>query len=600
MNRRQVSYLVILALLLGFALMRKPVYAQDLGPNLLVNAGFEEGHFHQDGIGEITVPNGWRMHWSNAEKIFGGEFPTARPETVVWNISGAPPDEAGVFWRDGIYTVKIFKGWAPMWAAMSQDVSGLQVGRRYRLVAPVFVDLVESYADGKKVAPSHNNTGRVRLGAGPVGTAWRDEGAIAYSGWWTAETINPFYQAYSIFVHDFTATQANMTVWLEVASSYPYQNNGFFLDTVGLYALNETAAVPNPAPPAQGQPPAPAQPAAPPAAPLPTVTPRADGAVVHLVQPGDTLWAIAFQYAETLDMPAEEALPHIRELNNDPAFITVGQELMIVEPSGNESAGDDEAAATGTPGGEGDGTTTAAATPDESEAATTPEATSEGTAGATPEGSAAATPEEGETALVAPTSESEEPAEEPATEASGGESAGGICVTVYEDASGDGVRDNGEGLLADAAVTLSRAGNTISTYITDGTTEPYCFEVAEADTYQVQIYPPADYVVTGEASWAVAVTEGANFPVSFGLQSSSDAAAVTDVADTSSRAAAAEPADAAAESVADTAAETTAAEETTAAANSGFQMPSLGVIVLGVAVFLVLLAGIGVFLLRRG
>jgi hypothetical protein len=172
-------------------------------------------------------------------------------------------------------------------------------------------------------------------------------------------------------------------------------------------------------------------------------------------------------------------------------------------------------------------------------------------------------------------------------------------VTVYEDASGDGVRDNDEGLVANAAVTLSRAGNTISTYITDGTTEPYCFEVTEADTYQVQIYPPADYVSTGEASWAVAVTEGASFPVSFGLQQGSGEAAVADTADTT----AAEAAGETAETSADTAAADTAAEETTDATvsgDSGFQMPSLGIIVLGVAVFLVLLAGIGVFLLRRG
>jgi hypothetical protein len=598
MNRRQVFYLAILALLFGLFVMQQPTQAQELGPNLLVNPGFEEGHYNQDGIAEITVPNGWRMHWSNNERIFGGEYPTARPETVVWNISGAPANEAGVFWRDGIYTVKIFKGWAPVWAAMSQDVTGLQVGRRYRLVAPIYIDLVEGYDGGNKVPPSHNNTGRVRLGASPVGAGWRDESAIAYSGWWTAETINPFYQAYPVFIHDFTASQANMTVWIEMASSYPYQNNGFFIDTVGLYALDQTAPVPapnpnpnpNPAPPAQGQPP----PAAPPAAPLPTVTPRADGAVVHVVQSGDTMWAIAFQYADTLDMSAEEALPHIQELNNNPAFITVGQELLIVEPTGNEAA-----AATPEDGGDATTTTTPAATPGEDGA--TPEATAEGTAAtgteggeATPEEEgAAATPEaedaEDETALVAPTGEAEETAAEAA--------AGGVCVTVYDDVSGDGVRDNNEGLLADAAVTLSRASDTLSTYITDGATDPYCFEVTEPDTYQVQIYPPADYVVTGESSWAVAVTEGASFPVSFGLQSGSDAAAVADSAAGESAEITETTADTS-EAAAET--ETTDATETAAAAGSGFQMPSLGVIVLGVAVLLVILAGIGVFLLRRG
>lgn len=590
MNRRQVASLAILVILLGLAFGQPTVQAQDLGPNLLVNPGFEEGHYNQDGIAEITVPNGWRMHWSNNERIFGGEYPTARPETVVWNIAGAPAHEAGVFWRDGIYTVKIFKGWAPVWAAMSQDVSGLQVGRRYRLTAPIYIDLVENYDGGNKVPPSHNDTGRVRLGASPVGAAWRDEGAIAYSGWWTAATIDPFYQAYPIFVHDFTATQANMTIWIEMASSYPYQNNGFFIDTVGLYALNETAAVPNPAPPAQNPPAAgqgqgQAPPAAPPAQPAgPTPTPRADGSVVHVVQSGDTMWAVAFQYAETLGMTAEEALPHIQELNNNPAFLTVGQELLIKGPGEGAAAPD----ATSEDESEGE------ATPAGDDAAATPEATAEGAAStedaAGEEESDAEPTEEAttETALVAPTGE-EAAAEE--AEAS----AGGVCVTVYDDANGDAVRDSTEGLLANAAVTLSRAGNTISTYITDGTTEPYCFEVAEADTYQVQIYPPADYVSTGEDTWAVAVTEGAAFPVSFGLQSGGSRLAVADTAagEQPAEETAADPA-----AVADTAetAETTEAADT----GSGFQMPRLGMIVLGVAVFLVVLAGIGVFLLRRG
>ena len=45
------------------------------------------------------------------------------------------------------------------------------------------------------------------------------------------------------FVHEFTATAPDMTVWIEVASNYPHPNNGFFIDTVGLYALDEQGVV---------------------------------------------------------------------------------------------------------------------------------------------------------------------------------------------------------------------------------------------------------------------------------------------------------------------------------------------------------------------
>jgi hypothetical protein len=113
----QVALLLVAGLMLTI-LMFTPIQVDAQGQNLLTNPGFEEGHYNQDGIAEITVPNGWRMHWSNREsKIFDGYAETARPETVVWNISGAPANEKDLYWKDGIYTVKIFKGWAPVWAA---------------------------------------------------------------------------------------------------------------------------------------------------------------------------------------------------------------------------------------------------------------------------------------------------------------------------------------------------------------------------------------------------------------------------------------------------------------------------------------------------
>jgi hypothetical protein len=558
MRKTNLPLLVVLGLLLaGLGLFAGPARAQDLGPNLLENAGFEGGHYNQDGIAEIVVPNGWRMHWSDNELIFGGEWPSARPETVVWNATGGVPVGEEIFWRDGIYTMKVFKAYAPMWAAVSQDVENLEVGRKYRLTVPIFIDIFEDYEGGKKIAPWRKDSGKVRMGASPVGATWRDENAIKYSGWWTADTIDPFYQAMPTLIYDFVATQPNMTVWIEMASSYPYMNNGFFYDLPGLFALNETAAVPAaPAAPAQGQ--AAAVVAAQPAATIVPPTPRADGAIVHVVQAGESLWGIAIQYASVLGLPPEEALPYIQELNNNPTFINPGDEILIQQ------------GATATPEATVESTVDPAATVDPN---VTVEATAEGET-APAEGEITPTAEtEGETAT-------EETDFEPVEEL-----AGTICVAAFDDINADGQRNEGENLVADAAIAIARAGTTVSTYITDGASEPFCFELTQVDSYQLQLYPPAGFASTTEDNWAVSIANGESYTVSFGLTA---APAVADTANT-------EAVDAAGETAAG---ETAAATGEAAAESEG--IGNLGLIVIGVAAVLVVLAVLGVVLLRRG
>ena len=127
-------------------------------------------------------------------------------------------------------------------------------------------------------------------------------------------------------------------------------------------------------------------------------------------------------------------------------------------------------------------------------------------------------------------------------------------------------------------VPIEQDGNTVTTYVTDGSGELHCFEELEAGTYQVQIFPTADYVVTGDDSWAVAIAEGVMLPVSFGLQ-----VAPEGVAD-------------AGEEAADSTEDAAATEQNTSGGLSG----NIGIIVLAVAAVLIVLAGAGVYLLRRG
>src|SRR5690606_7719078 len=136
-----------------------------------------------------------------------------------------------------------------------------------------------------------------------------------------------------VFAWDFTETQENMTLWVEMVSKFPYRNNGFFLDGLGLFTLEQVdtsvsarpaAGSGAPAAPASGGGHAPAAQPFPTATPFPAPEPRPDGSIVHVVQTGDSFWSIAIRYAPVLNMTPEEALPAIRALNNDPAFINVG------------------------------------------------------------------------------------------------------------------------------------------------------------------------------------------------------------------------------------------------------------------------------------
>lgn len=293
------------------------------------------------------------------------------------------------------------------------------------------------------------------------------------------------------------------------------------------------------------------------------ITPRADGSIVHIVGPGDTFWSIAILYAEVLDMTPEQALVQIQQLNGNPAFAVLGQELLIRE-AGNFV------------GAEGSGTAVPPTTP-----------TAEGES--TP-GSEAATQE---VITVDPLSTTTTPEASPTAELS---PLGSVCVTSFEDINGNGeFEQDAEFLMADAAITLFKDSQTISTFITDGLAESHCFEELENASYQVQIYPPVNYVATTADSWTITVSDGVMVPVEFGLQCKETEVAEADNGDTGA---------ATAESGAETAVPApgsteTATETTDEAENNSGLLTNVGTIVVIIAIILILLAVAGVVMLRR-
>jgi hypothetical protein len=368
-----------------------------------------------------------------------------------------------------------------------------------------------------------------------------------------------------IFIWDFVATAPDMTIYIEMGSRYPYRNNGFFMDGVGLYALNQVDYGAGPittigsAGGGSGS-----GSGSDSAAPAPTlapvnVTPNEDGSIVHVVGTGDSFWTIAIKYASVLDMPAEQALPFIQELNGNPQFISAGEELLIREPGEYDDA------------------------PPAEEAPVEEAPPAEESGGVGEESSS-----EDVIVVEGEELEPEVPVEAEATPKATAAGPSGICVSAFNDSNGNGKFDGApESIKADAAITLFKDGNTVTTYITDGVKDIHCFDNLEIGTYQVQLYPPANYVPTTADSWAVSVAEGVYIPLEFGMQYSPGGAA--EVADAGTEAIAGE------SEISDTA----VAPEEEAPAAGGF-LADLGGIIVIVAVILVLIAGAGVVMLRRG
>ncbi len=192
-----------------------------------------------------------------------------------------------------------------------------------------------------------------------------------------------------------------------------------------------------------------------------------DGRIVHTVQSGDTLTAIAVAYGTTIT--------RIRELNGlDSSVIILGQRL-IIEPGGGADAAPTEAPAEGEgDGGDGEG-------------------------------------EDGE---------GEQPAEAPQpTAVAEVVATGSVCIVPFHDENSNGFREATETSLAGIAFTVvNEAAQTVGSYITDGSPNPYCFTDLAPGVYTVS-WNDANFAATTEQQWAADVSTGGTVTREFGLQS---------------------------------------------------------------------------------
>ncbi len=468
MNRRPwLSFLVLVMTLAAVAggLFTRPATvretaAQEPGVNLLRNGDFEEGGVgqawpFQDGIPEVQVAPGWRAFWLDNPPPYA-----VIPSICAGKDTGcywARPEFRGMMAAEFAYRVhggqlsqKYFTFGRQHEAGLYQQVSGITPGVRLRF--DVYIETWSCLAEGSwnncPTAPNSNKPApmHTKVGIDPTGgtNPW------ASTVVWSQEVET--YDHWTDFWIEATAEANTVTVFVysraDWADGWPRINNDVYVDDASLVVVGEAQPTPAPPPPTSAVPPTPRA----------TSTPRPDGAVVHVVQPGDTLYGIAYEYGVDPDQ--------IRRLNagsigpND--LLVVGQELVI-------SVG-----------------TMTLPTP-------TPVPT-EATPGTPP------------------------PAATTTAQPAAGDSAT-LCVLAYEDRNGDLVWEEGEEtLLPNITISVRNTSGVVGSYTTDGLSEPFCFQNLQPGSYVVQPQAPAGYVPTGGENWGVLLGAGQEYSLQLGYR----------------------------------------------------------------------------------
>ncbi len=192
------------------------------GTNLLKNGSFEEGHYNQNGIPELQLPNNWGFEWDEGNTGFGNEKWDVwiRPETRVLSKAFIPSNEHGLYFFGGEHTVKIFKGFGAISVRMYQDIE-LQPGT-YQLTIRGYSDMVQSYDGGKQFASDPSAAEGLAFAGG------------TNSGW----QAMPIGQRGSVSVNFTVDSPQVVRVGASLRGRFALENNGFFVDDWTLVKLN--------------------------------------------------------------------------------------------------------------------------------------------------------------------------------------------------------------------------------------------------------------------------------------------------------------------------------------------------------------------------
>jgi hypothetical protein len=190
-----------------------------LGVNLLPNPSFEEGHYNQNGVPELQLPNKWRLEWDEGPTGLGNAAWDyfVRPEVRVLSTAFLPPEEHGLYVYNGQHTVKAFKGNGAVNFRMLTDIT-LEPGT-YVIEAKMFADIVDKWENRQKQWAQDPTAAEVRFLVGDGGTVWMPQN---YG---------------QINVHNFTFTidqTQTIPIGIGLKGKYAIANNGWFIDDLSV------------------------------------------------------------------------------------------------------------------------------------------------------------------------------------------------------------------------------------------------------------------------------------------------------------------------------------------------------------------------------
>jgi LysM repeat protein len=470
---RAFPILVVCAVMVTVAVITpRATLAQAPGQNLLVDPGFESPFAIQDGIAEALVAQGWRAWWvdvapsyvnrpSNCDDNARSDCYWMRPKFELVAVatfpdhvhSGGQAQQYSSFGRmheGGLY----------------QRVTGLTSGTTLRF--SIFMQAWQcANLDDCGKGGSHSDQPfamHLKVGIDPFGGTDPFSPNVVWSperesfDQWTEFAVQAKAQGDAVTV--FTHSRAEF--------DWARQLNNVYLDDASLAVSSGEAATPStpvvaptqtaeataaPTQPAEAtaaatQPAGTPAPTSPPAA---TKTPGGEGAVVHVVKAGDTLYGISLQYDVSVD-----DLLKLNNLTRD-SILSIGQEIVVKAGAGGAAPVQPTPTLKATVAPTAQATTTAAAAPT-----------------AAPLQSPLPTP-----GLPPPS----------ATPV-----RGGLCMSAFDDTNGNTVRDGNEPGLADVTFVILSGGSEVARYSTDSSGKPYCLTTLPPGAYSVQIMLPLGYV----------------------------------------------------------------------------------------------------------